>query len=514
VSRLPERLRLAVVLCYLEGRTVEEAARQLGCPRETVASRLARARQRLSARLGRSGLPVAVAAVGALCRPAFGAPHALIRVAARAAAAYGKAAAGGAAVPTRAALLAGEVLKAMFIRKVKLTAAALVALAGVLLAGGGLALRSQAGVLPATAAAEGKAPAPAAQAVRVTVSKPLRREVAPFMDFPGRLEALRGVEVRPRVGGRVAKVHVREGEVVKKGDLLFEIDQAPFKLELTQAEADLAQADLRQKLAALDLRKLADALDKGQKVAQADRDALRANAALAEANVKLARAKLDAARLALQSTRVLAPASGKVGRLGAVEGDRVTAFGKGSLLTALSPSDNIGLHFDMDERAFLDYQKLQKAGQVKGVGAALSVALVGDKGFPHTAALESFDNQLNATTGTIGVRGVMANRGGRLLPGMFVRVRVRVPFGMPRPVLLVPEAAFGSDQGKYFLLLVNARNVVERRDVNLGEQHGDLRVISEGLRPDEWVIISGLQRARPGIRVEPKRREAPPGPGR
>jgi RND family efflux transporter MFP subunit len=510
VGRLPERLRLAVILCYLEGRTVEEAARQLGCPRGTVASRLARARQRLSARLVRRGLSVAATAVGALCRPAYGAPRTLIRVAARAAAEYAKAA-GGAAVPTRAALLAGEVLKAMFIRKVKMTAAALVALAGVLLAGG-LALRSQAGAAPAAAGAEGKAPAPAAQAVRVTVSKPLRRELAPFVDFTGRLEALRGVEVRPRVGGRVAKIHVRDGDVVKKGDVLLEIDPTSYQLELTQAETDLARADLQRKLAARDLRKLVEALDKGQKIAPAERDVLRANAAVAEADYKLAQVKADAARLALESTRVLAPAGGKVGRLGVVEGDRVPTSGEGSLLTTLSPSDEIGLRFNMDERSFLDYQKLQKVGTVKGVGASLSVGLVGDKGFPRTATLKSFDDQLSPNTGTVGVRGVLPNPDGRLRPGMFVRVRV--PFGKPRPVLLVPDDAVSSDQGKRYLLLVNARNVVERRDVKLGEGLDSLRVIAEGLRPDEWVIVSGLQRVRPGIRVEPKRQEAPRGPGR
>jgi RND family efflux transporter MFP subunit len=510
VSRLPERLRRVVVLCYLEGKTVEEAARQLGCPRGTAASRLARARQRLGARLTRRGVTVTAAALVSVCRPASAAPHVLIRATARVATEYARGA--GAGLTGCAAALAGEVLQAMWLRNVK-TAVLAVALAGIFLAGGGLMLRSQAGDLPAPAGVGEKPPAPPAQPVRVTVGQPRRSELAPFVDYTGRLTTPRGgVAVRPRVSGRIDKTHVREGDLVKKGDLLFEIDPTPFKLKLAQAEAALAAEDLKRKEAARDLRRLTDQRGEGHKIVQEERDALRAKAALAEASYKVAQVKVDAARQDLEATRIVAPAAGKVGRLAVAEGDQASATGKGGTLTMVNPPDRIGLNFVMDERTFENHRKDIEAKLGRKDGIPVAIALASDTAFPLKTTLEITAYQTNPRVVGMDMLGTLPNPGGRLLPGMFVRIRV--PVGKPRPVLLVPEDAVSSDQGKRYLLVVNARNVVERRDVKLGESHDGQRVIKEGLRPDEWVITRGQQRVRPGVSVEPQREEPPKRPGK
>ena len=194
---------------------------------------------------------------------------------------------------------------------------------------------------------------------------------------------------------------------------------------------------------------------------------------------------------------------------------RQTIFAKGQLLTTVASLDPIGMTFNMSENSFLDYQRLLRDKQVKGAGSPLRMQLASEKnGFSHEGTLESFDDRVNPQTGTVRVRGSFPNPGRLLLPGMFVRVRMT--FGPSRAVLEIPDAAILSDQGMKYVLVVNDRNVAERRAVTLGQFDKDMRIIEKGLSAEDWVVIAGLVGVQPGDTVEP-RRKAPPAhsdPGR
>ncbi len=495
VGRLPAKLRAPVVLCYLEGKTVAEAAGQLGCPHGTVASRLARARQRLRRRLSRKGLaPALLPGAGAA------APEVLVRSAIR------TALGGAGAVPARVAAVTERVLRAMFLRKLLAGALVLTALAGAFV-GGRLLVPVPAGAAAQAEPPEEKAPAkPAA----VTVSRPVKRMRAPFQDFLGRLEAGQVVLVRAQVSGPLLKVCFKDGAEVKKGDLLFEIDPRPLKAEVDQAEANLAVARAKIDLARADLRN-AQKLAEQKVVSREEVESRVIKVSLAESEYKAAQARLELARLTLDQTQVRAPMDGTIGRHLVDPGNLVTGSGPGAtLLATLSSLDPIGVVFDMAERSFLTYGQLVREGQVKGEGGPLRVGLFGEEGIPHEGTLVSFDDRADPQTGTIRARGILPNPGRRMLPGM--SARVRIPFGKPRRVLEVPEAAVGSDQGKHFVWVVNERNVVDRREVKVGPVDGQMRIIEAGLGADDGVVIRGMAGLKAGDKVEP-RRAKPKAPG-
>jgi RND family efflux transporter MFP subunit len=503
VNRLPARFRAAAVLCYLEGRTVEEAARQLGCPRGTVASRLARARDRLRSRLARRGLALtAGAAAVALSEASLSAaaPDGLITAAVRAAGLSGPGA--GVGESARVVTLCEEVLRAMFVKKAVSSVAAAIVLGGVLFLGGSAAVRlrasAQAAAATAQVAADGQ-PGPKAARRAVTVGRPVRRDFAPYEDFTGRLALIRTVDVRPRVAGVVEKVHVKVGDYVKKGDLLFLIGSAELRAALEQARANLDQAEARLKLAAIKLVRLKQAFNDGV-ATQAVVDQAAAGVAAAQADRAAARATVEQRLAELEEARVLAPVAGRIGERTAVVGDSVTPA---TVLARIPVLDPIGVNFDVDERTVLRYRRALNAKEVQGVGGPLAVGVADEKGLPHRGTLDHIDGQVNPNTGTLGFHGVLPNPGDVFLPGM--SARVRLPLGKPRPVLEVPERAVHTDQGKRFVLVVDDRGVLERRDVTPGARDGGRRVIEAGLRPEDRLVTDGGAALQPGDRVEPRR---------
>jgi RND family efflux transporter MFP subunit len=515
VSRLPERLRSLIVLCYLEGKTVDQAAAQLGCPRGTAASRLARARARLRIRLTRRGL--ALTAGLAVLQQAGAAPQPahLISILLQRALSSSSAMAGEPTLSHSVVTLANEVLKTMFWQKLRITTI-LIAVAGVLLAGGGVAVHLRAGSgaePPDIAAGENPKPPQQGQPVgreqppdnvgvkSVKVSKPQRREYVPHSDYIGRLEALRTVEVHASVTGRLDKINFKPGAEVKKGDVLFEIDPRAYRAALDKAEADLESA-------AAD-RKHRDAqLQRAQrlKVGSEDFDQITADAAAAEARWKAAKANLDQAKLHLVGTRVTASVDGVIGQANIGVGGVVS---EPRVLATITSVDPIRLSFDMDESSFLRYRRLQRAGEVKGIGSPLAMELMDEKGFGRAGTLESFDVRIDPKTSTIRVSGTFPNHDRLLLPGM--SARVRMPFGKPRPALQIPsKARLWSDKGKSWVYVVNKSNTIERRFIKeiLGRDD-NIFLVNDGLHTNDLVVVEELNGIELGDKVKPERTAEP-----
>jgi membrane fusion protein, multidrug efflux system len=539
IGRLPERFRSVVVLCYLEGKSVDEAALLLGCPRGTVASRLARARGRLQLRLAGRGF--ALTAVLTILTTADAAPRHLSLIPKLTEAAFRYTTEGAAAdgvLSPRITALTEEVLRTMFLNKLKTGIVILIAFLGILLASSGLAvsLRAKAGSetdppndgeVAKPQAADKHQEAKDKRVVEgrrtVTVSRPIRRQAAPYQDYAGRLEARRSVEVRPAVSGFVVKVCFKAGAEVKKGDVLFELDPRAAQLTLEKAEAELSLAKLKLEQSHAELKRIRNLKETGAATPEA-MDRITERAATAEVAFKIATVEVARAKLELDATKVTAPMSGRVSRSLVEEGTLVfRGQDRATLLTTVTALDPISLIFDMDERAFLDYQRLLREQKVKGTGSPLRMRLGVEEEFLHEGTLESIEDHLDPANATVRMRGSFPNRDGLLRPGLFVRVRMTL--GPPRAVLEIPDEAILSDQGRKYVLVVNDRNVVERRAVTLGPIDNDMRIIEKGLRLDngmriiekglraeDWVVIAGHVRIRPGDLVEPQRKVQPAQP--
>jgi RND family efflux transporter MFP subunit len=521
IGRLPERFRAPVVLCYLEGKSVDEAAVQLGCPRGTVASRLVRARQRLQVRLTGRGLAPATG-LAILSEPETSPrPLSLIPSLTAAALRYsaGEAAA-NCGLSRFVTTLTEEVVRAMFLHKLKTGIVALAALAGILLVGGGvvLGLRANAGPEddPPDKGKVAEAPAPDRQqqagdkpAARrsVTVTHPVRREAAPHHEYVGHLAPLRSVEVRPAVSGFVQAVLFKAGADVKKGDLLFELDPRASQLALQKARGDFAQAEAKKKQSDADLEQARRHYEakhiSTQELVNSTAQAEAAAAALNAAKLELARAELD-----FESTKITAPMSGQVGRPLVEPGTLVfRGQDRATLLTTVTSVDPIGLTFDILEGSFLNYQRFLREKKVEGAGSRLRLAVVEQEGFPIEGTLESFEDHADPQSGTVRVHGSVPNPDRLLLPGMFARVQMTV--GPPRAVLEVPRGAIQFDQNNglsRYVLVVNDCKVVERREVGLAPEEYGTRLIEKGLRPEDWVVVAGLEDVNPGDRVAPRKK--------
>ncbi|AVA22659.1 MULTISPECIES: efflux RND transporter periplasmic adaptor subunit [unclassified Rhizobium] len=350
--------------------------------------------------------------------------------------------------------------------------------------------------------------APAAKpAIPVTVAAVEARDITTWQEFSGRLEAIDRVEVRPRVAGAIESVHFREGALVKQGDLLVTIDQAPYEAAVAQAQAEVGAAKAK-----LDLAKVE--VDRGQKlsdnktISQSDMDTRASNYAEADANLKAAQAALQTAQLNLDYTEVRAPIAGRVGKIEVTVGNLVAAGSASPALTTLVSVDPIYASFNASEQTVT--QALAQLPTTNGAvppveQIPVQIGTANDSGTPINGKLQLIDNEVDAASGTVTVRAVFDNPGGRLIPGQFVRVRMGQPKAESK--LVVSERAIGTDQDKKFVFVVDGDNKVVYRQISLGDTADGQRIVESGLNAGDRVIVNGLQRVRPGAVVDPKPEE-------
>jgi RND family efflux transporter MFP subunit len=349
----------------------------------------------------------------------------------------------------------------------------------------------------------------------VTIAQPIVREVHNRDEYPGRVQATASVDIRARVSGYITKINFVDGQEVKVGDELFEIDPRPY-----QADNDVALAKIDQATAALafgekELVRYTELRKKGAGT-QEDLDKAISARDQAKADLALARAQSEQTKLNLDWTTVAAPVAGRVSRHYVDLGSLVNGSpGSATLLTTLVTEDPADVYFDVDERSVQRYlaDAYQRTGQRRDLGKIadvkiqVNVGLAGDVGFPHTGYIDFVDNTSNAQSGTVKVRAVLPNPDRNLIPGFFARVQVRS--GTPYQAVLVAERTIAAQQSMRYVMVVDDENVVRAREVELGRLFDGMRVITQGLKPDEWIVVDGLQRARPGETVNPHKEAMP-----
>jgi RND family efflux transporter MFP subunit len=346
-----------------------------------------------------------------------------------------------------------------------------------------------------------KAEAPDAPPPEVTVVRPSAREVTDYEEFTGRLQAAASVDLRARVSGYLTKVAFKEGSDVKKGDLLFEIDARPYQADVDRADAALNLAEARKKRTDADFAR-AKALLERQAVSREEFDKIAAERDEAAAALAAAKADREVVRLRLSFTKVTAPIDGRIGRTLVDPGNLVKA--DDTSLGTIFSMDPIYAYFDLDERTLLRLTRLAREGKFKGLREGevpADMGLADENGFPRRGTVNFVDNRVDPDTGTVRARAVFANRDGALVPGLFARVRLAI--GNPHKALLVPEEAIRTDQEQKVVYVVNDKDQVVSRHVVVGTAHDGLRVIAEGLKPEDRVITGGGRRVRPGMTVKP-----------
>jgi len=346
----------------------------------------------------------------------------------------------------------------------------------------------------------------------VTVATPAKRTVFDYDEYVGRFAAINAVEVRARVSGYLDKLHFKDGQLVKQGDLLFTIDKRPFQNTLDQARANLVQAQSNVSFTESDYTRgqqlVRDKTITDQTFEQRAQAFRNAKASVSNNEAAVRQAELD-----LEFTELRAPVNGRIGDRRVSPGNLVTGGtgGNTTLLATIVSIDPIYFEFTFDEASYLRYERLARTGQdIASRNASVKVALklIDENDFDHEGRMDFVDNVIDRSTGTIRGRAVLANPNNIFTPGMFARVRV--PGSPPYEALLLPDAAIGTEQVRKFVLTVNADNTVVPKYVTLGQTTKDgLRVIKDGLGPDDRVIVNGLLRARPGQKVTPQEEGKP-----
>lgn len=339
---------------------------------------------------------------------------------------------------------------------------------------------------------------------KVTVAQVISRDVTEWDEFTGRLEPVEAVAVRPRVSGYIAAVRFDEGSIVRRGDLLFEIDARPFQAERDRLRAELARARATVDRATNELQRARNlAAENAMSEEEQGRRAAFANESAAQ--VAAVEAALRAAELNLEFTRVTSPINGRVSRAIVTAGNLVsTGPGEATLLTTVVSLDPIYASFEADEQTFLRYVDLAREGKrtsARQIGVPVQMALASDKGFPRQGKMDFLDNQINPATGTIRGRTIFRNSDLTLTPGSFVRLRL--PGGTAYRSLLIQDRAVGTDLDKRYVYVVDANGAVQYRVVQLGPIVDGLRVVRSGLAATDVVVINGLQHVRPGAQIQP-----------
>jgi RND family efflux transporter MFP subunit len=344
----------------------------------------------------------------------------------------------------------------------------------------------------------------------VTVMNPVQQTVTDSDDFPGRLQSPESTSIQARVSGVITETPFKEGALVHQGDVLFVIDDSPFKADLDNKVATVAKDNAQVALTKVQLDR-SQRLLQTKVVDQQDYD-------IAEANYKQALAQLDADRAAQETsalnlgwTRVQAPITGLVSKINVTVGNQITGgAGNGTALTTLVSVDPLYCYVPMPERTLLKYLAYAKShgGSVRDADIACSVQLENETGFPHKGTIDFIDNTVDPNTGTIQVRGVFQNPDDFLVPGLFARMRIEG--SAPYKALLVPDEAVQTLQNEHYLLVVDGSGTVRSKPVQLGGLFGTMRVIDDGIAPTDRVVINGLQKAMPGSVVDAQTAPAAP----
>ncbi len=344
----------------------------------------------------------------------------------------------------------------------------------------------------------------------VTVSYPVQRDVTDWDEYVGHLQSPETAQVEARISGLIVEAPLKEGSLVRKGDVLFVIDDRPYKADLDNKKATVAKDAARVDLAKTQLARSADLLQK-HAVSQQDYDTAKATFVQAQAQVLADKAAEETADLNLQWTRVAAPIDGRVGKMAVTEGNLVSGGaggGQGSLLTTIVSVDPIYCYVPVPESAFLRYQSIagrNGSTDVRTAKIPCGIGLVNEPAFPHAGYIDFMDNSVDIRTGTIQIRGVIPNPSGELTPGLSAKMRITGTGSYK--ALLVPNEAVGTEQNEHYLLVLGQDNIVATREVKLGTLFGALRSITAGLKAGDAVIVDGLQHARSGMKVTPH--EAP-----
>ncbi|MGC1006068.1 efflux RND transporter periplasmic adaptor subunit [Pantoea agglomerans] len=332
----------------------------------------------------------------------------------------------------------------------------------------------------------------------ISAAPVLIKPVSQWDNFNGRVEAVQSVQLRPRVSGYIDAVNYREGDEVRKGQVLFTIDDRSYRAALEQAKAELARARSQASLARSESGR-SEKLIGTQAISREAWEQRRSAASQAQADVLAAEAAVDMAQLNLDFTRVTAPIDGRASRAMITAGNLVTAGDSASVLTTLVSQQQMYVYFDVDENTFLNYQAMARQGQQRHA-LPVEIALVGEQGFPHQGKIDFLDNQLTASTGTIRMRALLDNQQRQFTPGLFARVRL--PGSAQFEAVLIDDKAVLTDQDRKYVYVVDGEGKAQRRDIQPGAMVDGLRIVKSGLQSGDKVIIAGLQKVfMPGMPV-------------
>jgi RND family efflux transporter MFP subunit len=334
----------------------------------------------------------------------------------------------------------------------------------------------------------------------VTVAAPLKQPVRDYLEVTGKTQSVESVDIRARVSGYLKSIEFRDGQTVDKGQLLFVIEPEPFKVALASAKADLQKAEAKLSLAKTDVKRSEPLVKRGA-VSEQEWDVIVANQATAEADVAAASAAVDQAQLNLSYTEVRAPIAGRISRHLVDVGNLVQM--QSTVLTNIQTYAPIHAIFHLSENELEEHEELRApangATPMPGTTVRLGVSQGGD--FSYEGHMDFAELGVDPGTGKQLRRAVFENEDGSLLPGLFVRLRI--PVGDETPQLLVADRSIATDQRGDYVLVVNDKNVVEYRPVELGLMVEGLRVVKKGIKEGEWIVTNGIQRARPGGTVRP-----------